>query len=570
MHKPKRKSKYWEQFSYEYNGVTYTSKKKCCDSLGLRYLGVLQHAHDYNCTFEEAISQMLSNKQKKEFVFRNRKWLNLENCCDFYKISRKSVQALQYQCGYTVQEALERSIAHANKLRFKYKGKYYASFRDCCKEMGIPESTVRRCMNETGKSKAVALNYCLKKAENRTEYNPSPFIYKGKEYSSFIKCCADYNIEADKIRQKSIAGNISLPEALDYYLVQHPIRRKQNYDDNLSHVSLAEQCRQYGIKRYEIYNYIKKHNCSTEEAFEHYLELKRKIGTGVIEFEGVKYADLHECCQILNVPYRRAYTMILSTECSVQEALQTLIQEKEKLFGSENIVPITLENGKHYENIKELCSNLHIKSENLYGYAYRHGCSIREAADYYEKRQEASQNVQLKVGNQIYTDLRKCCEEQGIPYKWVYRRMVNETVSAEESVEHFLKRKEMKQKRAQQKNQTTSTSNSKPCVPQKVVVMGKEYPSKTSCYDDLKIQKKLVQKRMKDTNCSFEEAVIAVYQARVQKEFHFHGKVYRSFNACCREYGLAQEYIAIKAKREGITRQEAIEKILALREKSTL
>ena len=75
---------------------------------------------------------------------------------------------------------------------------------------------------------------------------------------------------------------------------------------------------------------------------------------------------------------------------------------------------------------------------------------------------------------------------------------------------------------------------------------------------------------MKDTNCSFEEAVIAVYQARIQREFHFHGKAYRSFNTCCKELSLAQEYIAIKAKREGITRQEAIEKILALREKSTL
>ena len=57
MHKPKRKSKYWEQFSYEYDGVTYSGKKNCCEKLGLRYLGVLQHAHDYNCTFEEAISQ---------------------------------------------------------------------------------------------------------------------------------------------------------------------------------------------------------------------------------------------------------------------------------------------------------------------------------------------------------------------------------------------------------------------------------------------------------------------------------------------------------------------------------
>ena len=77
--------------------------------------------------------------------------------------------------------------------------------------------------------------------------------------------------------------------------------------------------------------------------------------------------------------------------------------------------------------------------------------------------------------------------------------------------------------------------------------MGKEYPSKTSCYDDLKIQKKLVLKRMRDTNCSFEEAVIATYQARIEKEFHFHGEVYRSFVACCKAYGVAQEYIAIKA-----------------------
>ena len=78
-------------------------KKNCCEKLGLRYLGVLQHAHDYNCTFEEAISQMLENKQKKEFVFRNRKWLSLDTCCDFYKINKYSVQQLQYQCGYTVQ-----------------------------------------------------------------------------------------------------------------------------------------------------------------------------------------------------------------------------------------------------------------------------------------------------------------------------------------------------------------------------------------------------------------------------------------------------------------------------------
>lgn len=448
MHKPKRKSKYWEQFSYEYDGVTYSGKKNCCEKLGLRYLGVLQHAHDYNCTFEEAISQMLENKQKKEFVFRNRKWLSLDTCCDFYKINKYSVQQLQYQCGYTVQEALERSINHTNLLRFKYKGKNYASFRECCKELGIPECTVRRCMRETGRSKTVALNYCLKKAENRAGnqkvYNPSPFFYKGKKYDSFVKCCWNYNLEADKVRPKCIAEDISLAEALNYYLIQHPVRRKNDYDSTICHKSIAEQCRQYGIKYYDVYNYSSRYNCSKEEAIKHCLEVKQKLGTDVIEFDGVKYADLHECCRMLKFPYRRVLAKIMNSDCSVQETLQNLKQKKERLFGTGDIENITLENGKCYENIKELCSDLRIREGTLYGYALRNECSITEAADYYAKREEVFQNVALKVGDQFYNDLRQCCEEQGIWYKDVYRRMVEKMVSAEEAVEYFLKSLQIK------------------------------------------------------------------------------------------------------------------------------
>lgn len=88
------------------------------------------------------------------------------------------------------------------------------------------------------KIKTVALNYCLKKAENRAGnqkvYNPSPFFYKGKKYDSFVKCCWNYNLEADKVRQKCIAEDISLAEALNYYLIQHPVRRKNDYDSTIA------------------------------------------------------------------------------------------------------------------------------------------------------------------------------------------------------------------------------------------------------------------------------------------------------------------------------------------------
>ena len=112
----------------------------------------------------------------------------------------------------------------------------------------------------------------------------------------------------------------------------------------------------------------------------------------------------------------------MNSDCSVQETLQNLKQKKERLFGTGDIENITLENGKCYENIKELCSDLRIREGTLYGYALRNECSITEAADYYAKREEVFQNVALKVGDQFYNDLRQCCEEQGIRYKDVCMR----------------------------------------------------------------------------------------------------------------------------------------------------
>ena len=92
--------------------------------------------------------------------------------------------------------------------------------------MGIPESTVRKCMAETGKTGAVALTHCIKKAEERKYSNPSPFFYREKEYSMFTECCREFNLEPNKVRQKSISLNSSLQDALDFFLLDHPVRRK--------------------------------------------------------------------------------------------------------------------------------------------------------------------------------------------------------------------------------------------------------------------------------------------------------------------------------------------------------
>ncbi|MFR7388622.1 MAG: hypothetical protein ACLUTU_06590 [Blautia faecis] len=154
---------------------------------------------------------MLENKQKKEFVFRNRKWLSLDTCCDFYKINKYSVQQLQYQCGYTVQEALERSINHTNLLRFKYKGKNYASFRECCKELGIPECNCETLYERNRKIKNCSTKLLFEKAENRTEiekYIILLLFYKGKEYDSFVQVLLELQFRSQTKYAKNVLQRI--------------------------------------------------------------------------------------------------------------------------------------------------------------------------------------------------------------------------------------------------------------------------------------------------------------------------------------------------------------------------
>lgn len=365
MHKPRRRTNYYERFYFEYDGMLYKSKKNCCEQLGLEYGSVLGYRRVNNCSFTEAIAHFKGLQEEQQFIFRNRKWLSLQTCCDYYGLNKYSVLHYKYDYGFTIQESLEKAIKHAEQLKFKYKGKTYPSFPQCCKQMGIPTNTVRKCMKETGRSKAVALTYCIKKS-GRKYGNPSPFIYRNKEYPMFTKCCCEYNIEPEKVRQKSKTLGVPLQRALDYFLLEHPVRRRKEFDKNLSE-STSELCRTYGIKRSDIYNYLRRNNSSKKEAIKHYIELNATVGSEPIVFQGVEYVNLRECCRMLDISYRWVCEKILNQELSVEEVLLYYKGKKEALHKMEK-EPIRLENGTRYNNLAEFCTALKICKKAIYGY----------------------------------------------------------------------------------------------------------------------------------------------------------------------------------------------------------
>lgn len=77
MHKPRRRTNYYERFYFEYDGMLYKSKKNCCEQLGLEYGSVLGYRRVNNCSFTEAIAHFKGLQEEQQFIFRNRKWLSL-------------------------------------------------------------------------------------------------------------------------------------------------------------------------------------------------------------------------------------------------------------------------------------------------------------------------------------------------------------------------------------------------------------------------------------------------------------------------------------------------------------
>ena len=106
MHKPRRRTKYFERFYFEYEGILYLSKKNCCEKLGFEYGSVLGYRHTNNCSFTEALDHFMEIREQNQFVFRNRNWLNLDNCCEFYGVNKFTVRHYQYDYGDTKKKQL--------------------------------------------------------------------------------------------------------------------------------------------------------------------------------------------------------------------------------------------------------------------------------------------------------------------------------------------------------------------------------------------------------------------------------------------------------------------------------
>lgn len=210
---------------FVYKGKEYQSVAECCRKYDVRAASVRNRASSTGCSIEEALDHFIKKKivtKKNEFVFRNKIYETLEECCEVYGVNANSVSSRKYRLGCSTDESLEHFIANKEIIeeriqKFTFKGTEYPSLRACCKKYGIEDACVRQRARDKNCSIEESFEHFMTRKRKKMLDNPE-FDYHGTLYPSLKECCKKLKISKNSVVSKSRRSGCSLQEAVEYYV----------------------------------------------------------------------------------------------------------------------------------------------------------------------------------------------------------------------------------------------------------------------------------------------------------------------------------------------------------------
>ena len=210
---------------FVYKGKEYQSVAECCRKYDVRAASVRNRASSTGCSIEEALDHFIKKKivtKKNEFVFRNKSYETLKECCEVYGVNANSVSSRKYRLGCSTDESLEHFIANKEIIeeriqKFTFKGTKYPSLRACCKKYGIEDACVRQRARDKNCSIEESFEHFMTRKRKKMLDNPE-FDYHGTLYPSLKECCEKLKISKNSVVSKSRRSGCSLQEAVEYYV----------------------------------------------------------------------------------------------------------------------------------------------------------------------------------------------------------------------------------------------------------------------------------------------------------------------------------------------------------------
>lgn len=220
------------KMQFFYKGKKYKSVSACCAEYGVNASSVRNRAKTTECSIEESLEHFIKKvrmeTQPSVFIFRDKTYSSLDECCLEYGVNADSVSSRKYRLNCTMEESLEHFIDNKDMIaeriqKFTFKGIEYRSLRACCQKYGIDDICVRQRARDKNCSLEESFTHFMTRKRKKMLSNPE-FEYHGTVYPSLKVCCEELGINKSSVISRSHRAGCSLQEAVEYYVSQQERR----------------------------------------------------------------------------------------------------------------------------------------------------------------------------------------------------------------------------------------------------------------------------------------------------------------------------------------------------------
>ena len=108
------------KMQFFYKGKRYKSVSACCAEYGVNASSVRNRAKTTECSIEESLDHFIKKArmetQPSVFIFRDKTYRSLEECCLEYGVNADSVSSRKYRLNCTMEESLEHFIENKDMI----------------------------------------------------------------------------------------------------------------------------------------------------------------------------------------------------------------------------------------------------------------------------------------------------------------------------------------------------------------------------------------------------------------------------------------------------------------------
>ena len=431
----KVRSDYYNNFQFEFNGRVFKSIKKCCSYYGISYRSVKQRKSDTGCSTEESIQYYINLKNGQAFIFRNRKWNNIESCCAFYGLNKDSVKSTMWGNHISIQEALEQNLKWKIDHQIIYHGEKYASRAECCRKYGIVPCTMGAYLKkhpEISFTKAMSFLIREKEKRNILKGKDQEVIFRNKTYTSIEQCCEEYSLTSEivilymrKIKNK----DVTVSKAITYLL---QLKKRSIIFQGEAFDNLEECCDKYNIDINKVLFYVVKNEMTLNRAVKSTI----LMDTAIV-INGITYASVSDCCKEYGINRSSVGSRCTRLHCSVEESILYYIKKKEK----EELIGSIEYDGVQYPSITACCHEYGVSPYTVTSYIRKHECKVNDALKICIMNKQKRENYSFIYAGSRYTSLADCCEKLGVNKASVASRKYRLGCSYDEAIDHFLNKK---------------------------------------------------------------------------------------------------------------------------------